>query len=219
VIDKRCMGLADAVVDISDGATVMISGFGDSGVPDELINQLLAQGAGKLTVIANNAGSGEHGVAALLRAQRVRRIICSYPRSQGSVWFERRYHEGAVELEVVAQGTLTERIRAGGAGIPAFYTATAAGTQLADGKEARVVGGRDCVLEHALVADFALIRARTADRWGNLVYHATARNYAPTMAMAAAVTVAQVDEIVELGEIDPERIVTPGIFVQRVVRP
>jgi 3-oxoadipate CoA-transferase alpha subunit len=218
MIDKRCASVAEALAGIEDGATLMIGGFGDSGVPETLIAELLHQGATGLTVIANNAGSGERGVAALLRERRVRRIVCSYPRSQGSVWFERRYHEGEVELEVVAQGTLTERIRAGGAGIPAFYTATAAGTDLAAGREVRVLGGRECVLEHALIADFALIRAHAADRWGNLVFHATARNYAPTMAMAAAVTIAEVDEFVELGELNPEAIVTPGIFVQRVVR-
>jgi 3-oxoadipate CoA-transferase, alpha subunit len=217
VIDKRCAGLAAAVADIPSGATLMVSGFGESGVPEALLEQLAAQGSDELTVIANNAGSYEHGLAALLRLGRVRRIICSYPRSTGSVWFERRYRAGEVELEVVAQGTLTERIRAGGAGIPAFYTSTAVGTELAAGKELREFEARECVLEHALTADFALIKARAADRWGNLVYHAAARNYAPTMAMAAKVTIAQVDEIVPVGALDPEHIVTPGIFVQRVV--
>lgn len=217
MIDKHYDTIAAAVCDIPSGASVMISGFGEAGVPELLIDELALQGAGDLTVIANNAGSYERGLAALLRLGRVRRVICSYPRSHGSVWFERRYRAREVELEVVAQGTLTERIRAGGAGIPAFYTATAVGTELAAGREERVFGTQRCLLEHALTADFALIKARAADRWGNLVYHAAARNYAPTMAMAATVTIAQVDEIVALGELDPEAIVTPGIFVQRVV--
>lgn len=217
MIDKRCDTVAAAVADIPSGATVMISGFGESGVPVALIDELALQGASDLTVIANNAGSYERGLAQLLRLGRVRRIICSYPRSTGSVWFERRYRAGEVELEVVAQGTLTERIRAGGAGIAAFYTATAVGTELATGREERLFGTRRCLLEHALTADFALIKARAADRWGNLVYHAAARNYGPTMAMAATVTIAEVDEIVPLGGLDPEAIVTPGIFVRRVV--
>lgn len=217
MIDKCFQVLGDALADVADGSTVMISGFGDSGVPDALIDGLLTQGAGDLTVIANNAGSGDHGLAALLREGRVRRIVCSYPRSYGSVWFERRYGAREVELDVVPQGTLTERIRAGGAGIGAFYTPTGVGTALGDGKELRTLDGREHLLEHALHADVALIKARTADRWGNLVYHTAARNYAPTMAMAASVTIAQVDEIVPLGALDPEAIVTPGIFVQRVV--
>jgi 3-oxoadipate CoA-transferase alpha subunit len=217
MIDKRVGALDEAVADVPHGATVMISGFGESGVPNVLIGGLVTQGATDLTVIANNAGSGEHGVAALLRAGRVKRIICSYPRSRGSVWFERRYLAGEVELDVVAQGTLSERIRAGGAGIPAFFTPTGVGTALAEGKESRVLGGCECLLEYALWADVALIKGRAADRWGNLVYHAAARNYAPTMAMAATTTIAEVDEVVALGELEPETIVTPGIFVQRVV--
>ena len=219
MIDKRCGSVAEAVADVFDGAVLMVSGFGESGVPDELLEGLLEQGAGDLTIIANNAGSGDQGVAALFREGRVKRIVCSYPRSRGSVWFERSYAAGQVDLEVVAQGTLSERIRAGGAGIPAFYTPTAAGTELAEMKESRVFSGRDCLLEHALQADFALIKGRTGDCWGNLVYHATARNYAPTMAMAAAVTIVQVDNVVPLGSLDPEAIVTPGIFVQRLVCP
>lgn len=217
-IDKRVGSLAAALGEVGDGSVVMVGGFGDSGIPEELLAALLEQGARELTLIANNAGSGEGGVAALLRERRVRRIVCSFPRSSGSVWFERRYRAGEVELEVVPQGTLSERIRAGGAGIAAFYTPTAAGTALAAGKETRVLAGREHVLEHALRADLALIRARAADRWGNLVFHTAARNYAPTMAMAARRTVAQVDELVELGELDPEAVVTPGVYIDRVVR-
>ncbi|HVW46317.1 MAG TPA: 3-oxoacid CoA-transferase subunit A [Solirubrobacterales bacterium] len=217
-IDKTVAGVAAALGEVADGATIMVGGFGDSGIPEELLAELLEQGARELTLIANNAGSGESGVAALLRERRVRKIVCSFPRSSGSVWFERRYRAGEVELEIVPQGTLSERIRAGGAGIAAFYTPTAAGTELAAGKETRLLDGREHLLEHALRADLALIRARAADRWGNLVYHTAARNYAPTMAMAARETVAQVDELVGLGDLDPEAVVTPGVYVDRVVR-
>jgi 3-oxoadipate CoA-transferase, alpha subunit len=216
-INKQVRSAADAVSDVPDGATIMISGFGESGVPTALIDALIEQGARGLTVIANNAGSGERGVAALLRAGRVRRVICSYPRSSGSVWFERRYTEGTVELELVPQGTLSERIRAAAAGLPAFYTPTGVGTELARGKETRRFGGRDYLLEHALPADVALIRARRGDRWGNLIYHSVARNYAPTMAAAAALTVAEVAEpVAQPGDLDPEQIITPGIYVDRV---
>ena len=218
VIDKRVASAAAAVAGIAHGATILIGGFGESGVACELIDALVEQGAGDLTVVANNAGSGDAGVAALLRAGRVSRVICSYSRSSGSVWFERRYAEGSVHLEVVPQGTLSERIRAAGAGIPAFYTLTGVGTELAAGKETRRFGGREYVLEYALPGDVALIRARRADRWGNLVYHSVARNYGPTMAAAAARTLVQVDEpVVELGGLDPEEIVTPGIYVDSVV--
>jgi 3-oxoadipate CoA-transferase alpha subunit len=217
MIDKRCGSVAEGLAGVASGATVMIGGFGDVGVPERLVDGLLEAGVGDLTVIANNAGSGEIGIAALIREGRVRRIVCSYPRAPGSVWFERRYAEGAIELEVVAQGTLSERIRAGGAGIPAFYTATGAGTELAQGRETRSFAGREHLLETALRADVTLIKARTADRWGNLCYHASARNFSPTMAMAADLTIAEAGELVTLGELDPETIVTPGIFVQRVV--
>jgi len=217
-IDKRAGTAGEAVAGVRDGATILVGGFGESGVPCALIDALVDQGATNLTVVANNAGSGELGVAALLRAGRVRRLICSYPRSSGSVWFEKRYAEGMVELEVVPQGTLSERIRAAGAGIPAFYTPTGVGTELCAGRETRRFGGRDYVLERALPGDVALIRARRADRWGNLAYHSVARNYGPTMAAAAALTVAEVDDpIAELGDLDPEHIVTPGIYVDRVV--
>jgi 3-oxoadipate CoA-transferase alpha subunit len=215
-IDKSVDSVASAVSCIMDGSTVMIGGFGGSGVPEALIQGLVLLGARDLTLITNNAGSGEDGIAALFREGLVRRIICSYPRSTGSIWFERQFVAGAVELELVPQGTLSEQIRAGGAGIPAFYTPTSVGTALAEGKEVRDIGGREYVLEHALRADVALIRARAADRWGNLVYRNVARNYGPSMATAAETTVAEVEEIVELGSLDPESIVTPGIYVQRV---
>jgi 3-oxoadipate CoA-transferase, alpha subunit len=217
-MNKQVASAIDAVSDVPDGATIMIAGFGESGVPSALIDALIEHGASGLTVITNNAGSGERGVAALFRADRVRRVICSYPRSSGSVWFERRYAEGTVELELVPQGTLSERIRAAAAGLPAFYTPTATGTELARGKETRSFGGRDYLLEHALPADVALIRAQRGDRWGNLIYHSVARNYAPTMAAAAALTVAEVAEpVAEPGDLDPEQIITPGIYVDRVV--
>lgn len=217
-IDKQVASAIEAVSDVPDGATIMISGFGESGVPSVLIDALVDQGATGLTLIANNAGSGDRGVAALFRADRVRRIICSYPRSTHSVWFQRRYAEGAVELELVPQGTLSERIRAAAAGLPAFYTRTGFGTELAHGKETRRFGEVDYLLEHALPADVALIRARRGDRWGNLIYHSVARNYAPTMAAAAALTVAEVAEpVAEPGDLDPELIITPGIYVDRLV--
>jgi 3-oxoadipate CoA-transferase alpha subunit len=217
MIDKRVPTVAEAVAGIPDGATVLVGGFGEVGVPNDLIDALVDQGASELTVVANNAGAGDRGVAALLKAGRVRKVICSYPRSAGSVWFEQRYRNHEIDLEVVPQGVLSERIRAAGAGIGAFYSATGAGTSLAEGKETRVLGGRTHVLEFPLRGDVALIRARLADRWGNLVYRATARNYGPTMAMAADLTVVQVNAMVELGALDPEAIVTPGIFVDRVV--
>jgi 3-oxoadipate CoA-transferase alpha subunit len=218
VIDKRVATVADAVAGIEDGATVLVGGFGASGVPVELVHALLDRGTTDLTVVTNNAGSGETDVAALLRERRVRRIVCSYPRSAGSVWFEERWRAGEVELELVPQGTLSERMRAAAAGLGGFFTPTGADTRLAEGKEVRVIGGRRHVLEEPLPGDVALVKAARADRWGNLVYRTAARNFGPTMAAAAALTVVQVDEFVELGELDPEAIVTPGIFVDRVVR-
>ena len=217
MIDKAVASAADAVKDVPDGATVMIGGFGTAGQPTALIDALLAQGARDLTVINNNAGNGEVGLAALLKARRVKRIVCSFPRQADSQEFDALYRAGEIELELVPQGNLAERIRAGGAGIPAFYTPTGHGTELAAGKETRIFDGRPHVLEHALRADFALIKAARGDRWGNLVYRMTARNFGPIMATAARVTVAQVDEIVPLGTLDPEAVVTPGIFVQRLV--
>jgi 3-oxoadipate CoA-transferase alpha subunit len=218
VIDKRVATVADAVAGIEDGATVLVGGFGASGVPVELVHALLDRGTTDLTVVTNNAGSGETDVAALLRERRVRRIVCSYPRSAGSVWFEERWRAGEVELELVPQGTLSERMRAAAAGLGGFFTPTGADTRLAEGKEVRVIGGRRHVFEEPLPGDVALVKAARADRWGNLVYRTAARNFGPTMAAAAALTVVQVDEFVELGELDPEAIVTPGIFVDRVVR-
>jgi 3-oxoadipate CoA-transferase, alpha subunit len=218
MIDKRVASLTDAVAGIEDGATVLIGGFGASGVPVELVHALLDRGTTDLTVVTNNAGSGETDVAALLRERRVRRIVCSYPRSAGSVWFEERWRAGEVELELVPQGTLSERMRAAAAGLGGFFTPTGADTRLAEGKEVRVIGGRRHVFEEPLPGDVALVKAARADRWGNLVYRTAARNFGPTMAAAAALTVVQVDEFVELGALDPEAVVTPGIFVDRVVR-
>jgi 3-oxoadipate CoA-transferase alpha subunit len=217
MIDKRTGSVAAAVADIPDGATVMIGGFGEAGSPIELIHALIDQGAKDLTVVNNNTGSGHVGLAALIESGRVARMICSFPRTANSTVFPDLYHRGEIELELVPQGTLAERIRAGGAGIPAFYTATSVGTPLAEGKEVRDFEGRDYVMEHGLKADFALIKSECADRYGNLVYNKTARNFGPIMAMAAAVTVVQTHQVVEVGEIDPEMVVTPGLFVDRVV--
>jgi 3-oxoadipate CoA-transferase alpha subunit len=217
MIDKRTGSVAEAVAGIPDGATVMIGGFGEAGSPIELIHALIDQGATNLTVVNNNTGSGHVGLAALIESGRVARMICSFPRTANSTVFPDLYHRGEIELELVPQGTLAERIRAGGAGIPAFYTATSVGTPLAEGKEVRDFEGRDYVMEHGLKADFALIKSECADRYGNLVYNKTARNFGPIMAMAAAVTVVQTHQVVEVGEIDPEMVVTPGLFVDRVV--
>jgi 3-oxoadipate CoA-transferase alpha subunit len=217
MIDKTVASLSAAVADVQDGATVMIGGFGTAGMPSELIDALIAQGARELTIVNNNAGNGEVGLAGLLKAKRVRKIICSFPRQTDSYVFDALFHAGEIELELVPQGNLAERIRAAGAGIGAFYTPTAYGTPLAEGKETRLIEGRGYVLEYPIAADFALIKAERGDRWGNLVYRKTARNFGPIMAAAAKCAVAQVHEIVPLGALDPEVIVTPGIFVQRVV--
>jgi 3-oxoadipate CoA-transferase alpha subunit len=217
VINKIVATTAAAVADIPDGATIMIGGFGTAGMPSELIDALIAQGAKDLTIVNNNAGNGETGLAALLKAKRVEKIICSFPRQTDSWHFDNLYRAGEIELELVPQGNLAERIRAAGAGIGAFYTATGFGTQLAEGKETRKIDGRDYVLEYPIRADFALIKAYKGDRWGNLVYRKTARNFGPIMASAAKCTIAQVREIVDLGDLDPETVVTPGIFVQRLV--
>ena len=206
-----------AVADIRDGATIMVGGFGMAGMPTALVDALIGQRARDLTIVSNNAGNGETGVAALLKAGRVRKIICSFPRQADSYVFDALYRAGKIELEVVPQGTLAERIRAAGAGIGAFFTPTAYGTMLAAGKEVREINGRHYVLEYPIHADVALIKAREGDRWGNLVYRKTGRNFGPVMAMAAACTVAQVDRVVEVGALDPESIVTPGILVHRVV--
>jgi 3-oxoadipate CoA-transferase alpha subunit len=217
MIDKTVPDLVAAVAGIRDGATVMIGGFGRAGQPVELIDALIAQGARDLTVVNNNAGNGDTGLAALLAAGQVRKMICSFPRQSDSWVFDGLYREGKVELELVPQGNLAERIRAAGAGVGGFFTPTGFGTQLAEGKETRRIDGRDYVLEYPIRADVALISARAADRWGNLVYRETARNFGPIMAAAAATTVVQVDEIVPLGGLDPEAVVTPGLYVDRVV--
>ncbi|MFG0328472.1 MAG: 3-oxoacid CoA-transferase subunit A [Phycisphaerales bacterium] len=217
MIDKRVSSAAEAVADVFDGASVMIGGFGEAGSPIELIHALIDQGASNLTVISNNTGSGEVGLAALLKARRVTKVICSFPKTANSTVFPELYGEGFTELELVPQGTLAERIRAGGAGVPAFYTPTAVGTPLSEGKESRVFHGREYLLEYGLRADFALIKGRVADPHGNIVYNKTARNFAPLMAMAAEVAIVQTAQVVELGGIDPETVVTPGIFVDRVV--
>lgn len=217
MIDKTVSDAASAVVDIPDGATIMIGGFGRAGQPVELIDALIAHGAKKLTIVNNNAGNGDVGLAALLAKGLVRKIICSFPRQSDSWVFDELYRSGKIELELVPQGNLAERIRAAGAGIGAFFTPTGVGTDLAEGKKERVIDGRRYVLEYPIKADFALINAYRGDRWGNLVYRETARNFGPIMATAAATTIVQVDEVVELGAFDPESVVTPGIFVDRVV--
>ena len=218
MINKIVPSAEAALADIPDGATVMLGGFGNAGMAVELIDALIAQGAKALTIVNNNAGNADAGLAALIGAGRVRKIICSFPRQADSWHFDREYRAGRLELELVPQGTLAERIRAAGAGIGAFYTPTAFGTELASGKETRRIGDRDYVLEYPIHGDYALIKADRADRWGNLTYRKTARNFGPIMAAAARCTVAQVRETVELGALDPEVIVTPGIHVQRVVR-
>ena len=216
-MNKEVESPAQSVADIFNGATIMIGGFGEAGSPIELIHALIDQGATNLTVINNNTGSGEVGLAALIQECRVAKMICSYPKTANSTVFPKLYKDGDIELELVPQGTLAERIRAGGSGIPAFYTPTSVGTPLGKDKEVRNIHGRDYVLEYALTADFSLIKAKTADTHGNLLYNKTARNFAPLMAMAAKVTVAQTEHFVEAGELNPECIVTPGIFVQRIV--
>jgi 3-oxoadipate CoA-transferase alpha subunit len=218
MIDKIVPSAEAALAGVRDGATVMIGGFGGAGQPAELIDALIAQGAKDLTIVNNNAGNGETGLAALLATGRVRKIICSFPRQVDSQIFDGLYRAGEIELELVPQGNLAERIRAAGAGIGGFFTPTGYGTDLAKGKETREIGGRMYVLEAPIHAHVALIKAERGDRWGNLVYRKTARNFGPVMAMAARLTVASVHEIVPLGELDPEVIVTPGIFVQRVVK-
>ena len=217
MIDKIVSTPAEALADVRNGATVMIGGFGTAGLPDELVEALIDQGARDLTVVNNNAGNGDGGLAALIGAGRVRRIVCSFPRQVDSWHFDRAYREGRIELELVPQGNLAERIRAAGAGIGGFFTPTGYGTALAEGKETRFLDGRWQVFETPLHADLALIKAERGDRFGNLTYRMTARNFGPIMAMAAKCTVASVHEVVEPGALDPEAVVTPGVFVQRVV--
>lgn len=217
MINKIISSVADAVKDIHDGATIMIGGFGEAGSPIELIHALIDQGAKNLTVISNNTGSGHVGLAALIENKRVKKVICSFPRTANSTVFPELYNAGEIELELVPQGTLAERIRAGGAGIPAFYTPASVNTILSEGKESRVIDGVEYVLEYGIKADFSLIKSEKADRYGNLTYHATARNFGPIMATAAKTAIVQTKKFVEAGEIDPEIVVTPGIFVQKVV--
>ena len=218
MIDKITTSPVEALEGVKDGATVLISGFGTAGIPDELISGLIEQGAKELTVVCNNAGNAEFGVASLLKAGRVRKIICSFPRQADSYVFDELYRNGKLELELVPQGNLAERIRAAGAGLGGFYCPTGYGTELAKGKETREINGRWYVLEYPIVADLALVKAEAGDRWGNLVYRMAARNFAPVMAAAAKFTVASVYEVKELGELDPECIVTPGIHVTKVVK-
>ncbi|MEM4989575.1 3-oxoacid CoA-transferase subunit A [Collimonas sp. H4R21] len=218
MINKIIPSVELALANIHDGATVMIGGFGGAGQPAELIDALIAQGVRDLVIVNNNAGNGETGLAALLKARRVRKIICSFPRQADSQVFDGLYRAGELELELVPQGNLAERIRAAGAGIGAFFTPTGYGTELAKGKETREINGKMYVLEHPIHADFALVKAERGDRWGNLAYRKTARNFGPVMASAAKVTIASVHEIVELGSLDPESVVTPGLYVQRVVQ-
>lgn len=217
MIDKVVESAAAAVADIPDGATILVGGFGPPGQPVALIEALLELGSTGLVVINNNAGAGGEAISRLFGAGRVRKVICSFPKAIGSTVFDELYLAGKIELELVPQGTLAERIRAGGAGIAGFYTRTAYGTELAEGKETREFGGRNYVLELPIRADFALIRGRQGDAWGNLVYRKTSRNFGPIMATAADVTIAEVDEVVALGALDPEGIVTPGIYVDRLV--
>ncbi|HUK59742.1 MAG TPA: 3-oxoacid CoA-transferase subunit A [Stellaceae bacterium] len=218
MIDKRVPSLVAAVAGIESGMTVLCAGFGNVGEPIELIEALVGLGARELTIVSNNAGTGERGIALLIREGRVKKVICSYPRSSDPHVFEAVYRAGRIELELVPQGTLSERIRAGGAGIGGFFTRVSAGTRVGEGKESRMIDGALHVLEPPIKADVALLRAERGDRWGNLVYRKSARNFNPVMAMAGKLTVAQVHEVVELGTLDPEAIHTPGIFVDRIVR-
>ena len=218
MIDKLRTSVLEALADIHDGATVMIGGFGGAGQPAELIDGLIAQGARDLVIVNNNAGNGDTGLAALLKNGQVRKSICSFPRQADSHVFDALYRAGKLELELVPQGNLAERIRAAGAGIGGFFTPTGYGTDLAKGKETREIDGRMYVFESPIHADFALIKAEQGDRWGNLTYRKTARNFGPIMAMAAKVSIASVHEVAELGSIDPEHVITPGLFVQRIVQ-
>jgi 3-oxoadipate CoA-transferase alpha subunit len=217
MINKIVQSMAEAMAGVRDGSIVLIGGFGSIGQPNALIGGLIEQGAKDLTVVANNSGVGHVGLAALLETGRVRKIVCSFPRTADPVVFEKLWREGRIELECVPQGTMAERMRAAGAGIPAFYTATAVGTKLAAGKEEREIHGRKYILEEALYGDVALVEAWQADRWGNLIYNSSARNFNPVMAAAAKLTIVQSQHIVELGELDPEKVATPGIYVNRVL--
>ena len=217
MVNKIAESAAAAIADIKDGATILVGGFGTAGLPFALVDALIEHGSRDLVIVSNNAGNGDTGLAALLKAKRVRKIICSFPRQTDSWVVDGLYRAGEIELDVVPQGNLAERMRAAGAGIGAFYFPTGYGTLLAGDRETRSINGRDYVLEFPIHGDFALIKALKGDRWGNLVYRKTARNFGPVMAMAAKVAIAQVDEVVELGALDPELVATPGIFIQRVV--
>ena len=218
MIDKTVATVEDAVTGIKDGDTVLVGGFGESGIPKALIDAVLDLGSKDLTLVTNNAGTGDGDIAALIREGRVAKIICSYPRSAGSVWFEKYWEAGRIELEVTPQGTLSERMRAAGAGLGGFFTPAGADSELADGKEVRIINGRRHVFEEPLPGDVALVQGLRADRWGNVVYNNVARNFGPTMLTAASLAVVEVREIVPLGSLDPEAIVSPGIFVDRVVK-
>ncbi len=218
MINKLVDSVAQALSGVQDGATVLVGGFGNAGIPAELIDGLIEQGAKDLTIVCNNAGNGDHGLAALLKAGRVRKIVCSFPRQADSYVFDGLYRSGQIELELVPQGNLAERIRAAGAGIGAFFCPTGYGTELAKGKETREINGKQYVLEYPIYGDVALIKAEEGDRWGNLTYRKAARNFGPVMATASKLTVASVHTVRELGEMDPEAIVTPGIFVHKVVK-
>ena len=217
MINKQVTSLVESVSDIFDGSTVMIGGFGEAGSPIELIHALIDNGAKNLTVVSNNTGSGHVGLAALIENKQVKKMICSFPRTANSMVFPELYRDGKIELELVPQGTLAERIRAGGAGIPAFFTPTSVDTSLAIGKESRIINGIENVLEYAIKADYSLVKCHKADRYGNLIYHATARNFGPIMCSAANITIVQSKQIVEVGKLNPEEIITPGIFVERVI--
>ncbi len=217
MINKQVTSLVESVSDIFDGATVMIGGFGEAGSPIELIHALIDNGAKNLTVVSNNTGSGHVGLAALIENKQVKKMICSFPRTANSMVFPELYRDGKIELELVPQGTLAERIRAGGAGIPAFFTPTSVDTPLAIGKESRIINGIENVLEYAIKADYSLVKCHKADRYGNLIYHATARNFGPIMCSAANIAIVQSKQIVEVGKLNPEEIITPGIFVERVI--
>lgn len=217
MIDKIVPSLSHAIAGLSDGDTLLIGGFGNSGIPNNLIQAIIEAGIKELRIVTNNAGSGESGVAALIKSGAVRKVIASYPRSKGSVWFEELYEKGAIELELLPQGNLTEAIRAAGAGIGGFFTPVGAGTLLGKGREERMINGRLHIFQEPIGGDMAIISAKLADRWGNLTYSTSARNFGPSMAMAGKVTVVEVRKIVALGDFDPEVIITPGIFVDRVV--
>ena len=217
MIDKQVHDFDAALTGLGDGATIMVSGFGAAGAPHDLMDAVLERGWRDLIIISNNAGEGERGLARLMQERRIQKVICSFPTSSNSEIVKELYSAGAIDLEIVPQGTLSERIRAAGAGIGGFYTRTSVGTPIAEGKEQRTIDGIDYVFEAPLHADFAFVKGRLADRWGNLTYNKSARNFGPSMAMAGRITVAQVDRIVPLGDIDPEQVVTPGVFVDRVM--